>query len=261
MQAVFFSTRGVEHPLVRRTRSRRTRPRRRAIDALQRPLRQTKREARSAVPASGCSSRRSRSCPSTCRSLEDAAGAADRGAEAQRGADREDAAERFAAREDHREGRRRADAGGREARSTPALVEEIDGARQAEAASRSRRRWRSAKAAASRGRRTSCIAAAPTPGSVMTPGVLSVASDERARVPGAAARREVELAAARPGRVARVAGQPADRAGDGQPASGSIISAKASCARPATSARWASRRRIRSCSTGWRSSSSSAAGA
>ena len=52
----------------------------------------------------------------------------------------------------------------------------------------------------------------------MTPGVLSVASEERVGVPGAAAGREVELAPPRLRRVADVEGESAHRAGDGQPA-------------------------------------------
>ena len=85
--------------------------------------------------------------------------------------------------------------------------------------SRSRPRWRSAKRAASRARRTSCIAAASTrKGSLMTPGVLSVASEERARL--SRRRRPTRKSSWRRRGFAEwlvVARQSADRARDGQP--------------------------------------------
>ena len=99
------------------------------------------------------------------------------------------------------------------------------------------------------------------PGSQMTPGVLSVATRDRVVVPGAAAGREVELAPPRVRRVADVEGQSAHRARDGQSALAAPLRRGHRRARPATSARWASGRRIRSCSTGSRSSSWIAAGA
>ena len=57
--------------------------------------------------------------------------------------------------------------------------------------------------------------------------------------------------------LARVAGQPADGPGDGQPPVGRVLRPRASSARPRTSASRASRRRTPNCSTGWPSSSSS----
>ena len=218
IQAVFFSTRprrtirwSPPHEVERAPRGERS-----ASMALQKPLQQAKTRARGAVPqAAGRRGDRAAAGVSAGR-LAHAAGRAHRRPAAERRADREDAAGRYAAEkitekdivalmpEDERQ--RHAE-----------LKDADRGAREAEAEAVPDGAWRSAKPA----RAAALVLPAPRQrrrqGLVMTPGVLSVVGESELRVPAAAGRREVELAAARLRRVARLAGEPADRARDGEP--------------------------------------------
>ena len=110
-------------------------------------------------------------------------------------------------------------------------------------------------------RRTcSCAAAPHATGEEVEPGFPEVLGLPDPKIPDAEARREDERPAHGAGGLDRVEGQPADGPRDGQPRLAVPLRPRASCPARTTSASSASSRRTRNCSTGWRASSSTAAG-